>query len=206
MRKYAIVCGSRSGSTYLCKLLKSTKRCGMPEEYFNPAFKYPSDRHELLKQYRTENDVFGVKIVGLSQWQTYLDSQLQISHWIWLRREDEVLQAISRYIAYTTNGWHRKTTAPPYSFEGIKWCLEEIKKENNFYQDFFNNTECLELSYERDVCENAVSTVTSVLAYLNINLEELGKFSIVKKETDSLNQQWKHKFNEEIATEVRQPE
>lgn len=203
MRKYAIVCGSRSGSTYLCKLLNSTNRCGRPEEYFNADLRYTQDRHELLKMYKTENDVFGVKIVGLSQWANYLSSQLQISHWIWLRRDDEVLQAISRYIAYTTNGWHRDVEPPAYSFSGIQWCLEEIRTENQFYQKMFEDTECLELSYERDVCDNPITTITSILTYLNINLEELGKFPATKKTSNYINQQWKNKFNEEIKSKER---
>ena len=38
--KYAILCSSRSGSTHLCDLLKSTNRAGNPEEFFNKSLDF----------------------------------------------------------------------------------------------------------------------------------------------------------------------
>ena len=67
MKKYAILCGSRTGSSYLCNLLRSTNRCGKPSEFFNLELDFPSCKHKLIKKYKTENEVFGVKIVGMER-------------------------------------------------------------------------------------------------------------------------------------------
>ncbi len=197
MKKYAIVCGSRTGSTYLCNLLTGTNRCGYPQEYFNKDLKFPYDKHELIKKYKTENDVWGVKVVGFDQINSFYQSNIQISHWIWLYREDKVLQAISRYRAFATNGWHRLTPTPEYSFKDIKWCLDEIEREEEFFADFFENKDYLKLQYEIDICENSEQTVISTLHYLHIKTDDLPRIVSVRNNTELINYEWKIKFNEE---------
>ena len=69
-----MVCAtSRTGSTYLCQLLASTRLLGNPREYFNggqrrrndPA--YPDDRRAQLDMIRTRatgNGIYAVKVLG----------------------------------------------------------------------------------------------------------------------------------------------
>ncbi len=197
MKKFAIVCGSRTGSTYLCDVLTSTNRCGFPQEFFNKSMKFGDNKHEWIRKFQTNNSVFGVKVVGFDQLQEFFDSGLQIDYLIWLHREDSVLQAISRYIAYMTNGWHQTKERPQYSYEGIKWCLDEIEKENEFLDLYFEDRPHLKLSYEVDICESAEQTVISVLQYMNISTEELPRIKSVRKSTEEGNNEWKVRFNEE---------
>lgn len=201
MKKYAIICGSRSGSTYLCDLLSSTNRLGRPQEFFNKDMGFSKNKHEIIKKYKTENDVFGVKVVGITdQWESFIASGLQIDATIWLHREDIILQAISRYIAYTTDGWHKRkhkqSRSPKYDKEGISWCLEEIKKENNFYDKIFTSLpgDNIQIIYEQDIQENAEQTVYSILNHLEIGIEDLPKLPVKKQETSNLNLQWKEQF------------
>lgn len=216
MKKFAIVCGSRTGSTYLCNLLKSTGRCGKAEEFYNPDLidgylkqtnlqpkceaKIYNDR--IIKKFSSPNSIFGVKVVGFYQWNLFRASDLQISHWIYLTRKNSLEQAISRYIAWSTNGWHRKKEIPPYSYKGIKWCLDEIKQENEFFEEYFLKTKHLRLNYEVDICEFPEQTVISILNYLNINLEELPEIRSKEREYKSITDEWKKLWVEDERKNV----
>jgi len=197
MKKFAIICGSRTGSTYLCDMLSSTNRCGFPKEFFNKSMKFGDNKHEWIRKFQTENSVFGVKIVGFDQLRAFFDSNMQVNYLIWLYREDSILQAISRYIAYKTNGWHKKRERPEYSYEGIKWCLEEVEKENQFFEEYFEDKNHLKLSYEIDICDGIGQSVVSILQYMNITTEELPRIKSVRKTTEEGNNEWKVRFNEE---------
>lgn len=203
MKKFAIVCGSRSGSTYLSDLLTSTNRCGKPQEFCNPDMNFGNNRHEWIKKYKTENDVFGIKVVGIRQWARFrIHSELTVDHCIYLYREDSILQAISRYIAFTTNGWHRKTERPEFSYEGIKWCLAEIEEENKFFSKMADSLNWMQISYEKDLIEYPEQTIISILNYLNINLEELPSLKVRESYKKGNNEDWKRKFYEEARKEV----
>jgi LPS sulfotransferase NodH len=195
MKKYAIVCGSRSGSTYLCDLLSSTNRCGKPQEFCNPDMGYGKDRHKWIREYTTENDVFGIKVVGIRQWANFrVSSQLVVNRCIYLYREDAILQAISRYIAFTTNGWHRKTERPEFSYEGIKWCLDEVIEENQFFGRMASKFNWLTISYEEDLCKYPEQTVVSILSDLNISLDDLPAIKPSEDYKKENNEDWKRKF------------
>lgn len=213
--KYVIRCGSRTGSTVLCELLSGTNRCGNPQEYFNPSLiesyrrqlGVPIDagfeeyKRVLLNKTATENRVFGTKIVGVGkQWTNYLDHNILPTHWIRIEREDKVLQAISRYKAWTTGKWSFKTGQKPptevdYSFFDIKWCLQEIEKEESEFDLFFQDKDHLRIKYEVDILENPEQTVVAILSYLNISIDDLPivepKSIIIRDEQSYV---WKDRF------------
>jgi len=214
MRKYAVMCGSRSGSSYLCDLLKSTNRCGNPNEYFNPELKdswmekfgyKPSYVDRLINKTKTENDVFGVKIVGVKdQLETYNNSILNLSHWIWLRRENQILQAISRYRAWETGIWHMKhpnhKKTVEYNKGGIQWCLDEIRSEEKFYEEYFNDKDHIEIWYEDDLVDAPEQTVVSILSYLKISTEEipvLKTTQIISR--DKISEEWQNRFTSDLT-------
>jgi len=182
--KYAIVCGSRSGSTFLCDLLRSTIRAGNPQEFFNLDLRDGFAEMGTGKGYvdgvingtKTENEVFGAKIVGFDQWNAAANSPLQFTDFIWLDRGNKVAQAISRFKSWKTNTWHtNKPLDVKYSFKDIKWCYDEIKKEDKFYQEFFSKNNHLKVSYEQDLISNKDQTVKCILNHLNVNSNELPK-------------------------------
>lgn len=208
--KYAIVCGSRSGSTYLCDLLKSTNRAGDPKEYFNTDLNFDYLRNgkgfidSIINGTKTENEVFGIKIVGKQQLSKYEKSTLEITHCIYLVRNDSIDQAISRYKAWRTGIWHFNngiTTMPDinYSYDGIKWCLDEIIEENNFYRTLLDGTDYLEVVYENDLLENSAQTIVCILEHLGISIDELPELKstqIISRNNQS--KQWKLKFMKEL--------
>jgi len=214
MKKLAIVCGSRSGSTYLCKLINKTNRCGKPQEFFNLSmiFSYkkslgletvcPDSEYinKLINRYSTNNNVFSIKIVGLDQWAYYEHSGLKISHWVYLYREDSIAQAISRYVAVSTNGWHKDNGLPPYSYEGIKWCHDEVKKENDFFVNYFHDKPHIKLSYERDLCASPYQAVTSILYHMNIDVEDIPALLPESYNPHSIKQLWEKQFIEDEKT------
>lgn len=181
MKKYSILCGSRTGSTFLCDLLKSTNRAGDPQEFFNKDVRPHFEKFNkkgyvdgIINNTKTENDVFGVKIVGKDQWEAYRQSPLKITHYIWLYREDKVAQAVSRYKSWKTNKWHtNKPINTNYSFEDLKWCYDDILKEEEFYADFFKDKKHIKISYEKDLLANKDQTIRCILNHLDVNNNEL---------------------------------
>lgn len=218
MKKYAIVCGSRTGSSFLCDMLSSTNRAGKPQEFFNPWLKEKlckeykleySDRikykNEIIKHYSTSNDVFGIKVVGFWQLSEMIKSELQ-SDWqyVYLYREDTLLQGISAFIADKGNTWHRniKTTdcIPAYDKEAIKWYYEDAINTNEIIEDFLElqGKDFLSISYEKDLCEAPEQTVTAILHYLQISTEELPlSISNRYQKPQEPNLTWKKKFLEQ---------
>lgn len=179
--KYAIVCSSRSGSTLLCDLLTSTNRAGDPQEFFNKDIRPRFEKYNkkgyvdgIINHTKTENDVFGVKIVGKDQWEAFEKSPLQITHYIWLYRENKIAQAISRFKSWKVNKWHtNKPIEVAYCFDNIKWCYEEILEEDKFYREFFKDRKHIKISYEKDLLTNRDQTIRCILNHLNVNSNEL---------------------------------
>lgn len=119
---YAIITVPRSGSTFLCRLLKSTKLAGFPEEKLrNPAailarnchFDYIRYMQILMTLETTPNRFFGTKIIShflLSYRKKDLNGdnflKQYFSKYIYLIREDKIAQAVSIAIAQRTKIWH----------------------------------------------------------------------------------------------------
>ena len=192
MKKYAIRCGSRTGSTLLCELLRSTNRCGYPQEYANSDMirqyseqiglpstaSWKEYRNKLFNKRSTENSVFGIKVIGTtSQMLNFEAMDIKPTHWIRLHREDKILQAVSRYKAWKTNIWHRnhKTVVPPvpYDFGKIDWCLKEIIEEETEFNDFFADKDHISINYELDLVEDPEQTVVAVLTHMGISIEDV---------------------------------
>lgn len=152
---YAIITVPRSGSTFLCRLLKSTYLAGFPEEKLrNPAailarnchFDYVQYMQILMTLKATSNRVFGTKIIShflcsYRKRDLNIDAFLKqyFSKYIYLIREDKVAQAVSIAIAQKTKIWHISNQEQQTEYEQkIKELnpddieVEEIKKQYDF--------------------------------------------------------------------------
>ena len=221
MRKYVIRCGSRTGSTYLCDLLRSTNRCGSPREYFNKTLE-PMYRKELgvtddthIYEYRksivqktkTENDVAGIKVVGVNeQWNALSRSGFDPKFWIRLYRKDILMQSISRYKAWKTDEWVTRNSEGEavqlelvqYDRSGLQWCLDEIRQEEEVLHKFFLDKEPLVIEYEEDLLDNPLQTVSSILEYMDINTDDLPDLgSSCKIRRTDRDEEWKQRFLKE---------
>jgi trehalose 2-sulfotransferase len=118
---YAILTTPRSGSTYLCDLLDSTKIAGYPSEHLRLAtqelarhcnFDYLRLLHNLMQYRVTANGVFGTKFIShfLFELQHRKSDFKQIFNsldkFILLIRKDKVAQAVSLVLAQQTDVWH----------------------------------------------------------------------------------------------------
>jgi LPS sulfotransferase NodH len=209
--KYAILCSSRSGSTHLCDLLRSTKRAGDPQEFFNRSLNF---NHLLngkgfvdgiVNGTKTENDVFGAKLVGLDQLSDYADSTLEFTHCIYLKRRDVVAQAVSRYKSWKTGVWHlndkhKKIPKTHYCFDGIKWCYDAILEESRIFESILSEAPYLEVCYEDDLINNPEQTIYCILEHMNISTKELPLLnSGQKKVSDKDSVEWAQMFASEIG-------
>jgi LPS sulfotransferase NodH len=127
---YVICMMPRTGSTMFCSLLEKTNLLGYPDEYLNPrgvvqmyAQQYvPGSLAEyadtLRRERATPNGVFGMKVT-FDDWKPIADAQLVKElfgpiKFIYLDREDLILQAVSAVIAQQTGVWHRDAAGAPY--------------------------------------------------------------------------------------------
>lgn len=210
--KYAILCSSRSGSTHLCDLLKSTNRAGNPEEFFNKSLDFNHLRKGkgfvdgIVNGTKTENNVFGAKLVGLDQLSNYADSTLEFTHCVYLKRRDVVAQAVSRYKSWKTGVWHlsdvhKKIPKTDYSFDGIKWCYDAILEEAKVFESILSKSHYLEVSYEDDLIGSPEQTVYCILEYLDISTNELPLLSSDQKRvSDKDSERWAKMFALEMAS------
>jgi LPS sulfotransferase NodH len=153
-------------------------------------------RNKIVRKTRTENDVCGIKVVGITQqWHNFIASNFSPQYWIRLYREDKIMQAISRYKAWKTNKWETSQPEIKYSCSDIQWCLEEIKKEEKKFNTFFHNKKHLLINYELDLLEQPEQTVYSILNYMNISQEELpllrSSHTILR---NGQNRSWKNRY------------
>lgn len=220
--KYGVISGTRSGSTYLCDLLESTNRAGIPKEFLNPdkreffkdKYDYKNDRsliNHIIGKVQTDNEVFGGKfIVNVSnpdrnQLQHLIDQGYNdLSDWKWviLLRDNIVLQAISRYRAYEDNMWtysgNVEIPEVEYNYDRIQACIREIKSEREYIENFHKKipkNKKMFVSYEQDLIPYPEQTITSILSFLDVGIENIPKLqsnSIIKRDNKSL--EWEKKY------------
>ncbi len=145
---YAILTTPRSGSTFFCDLLGSTKIAGYPSEHLRLAaqelakycnFDYLKLLHNLMEYRITSNGVFGTKFISHFLFElrgtkpNFRQIFKSIDKYILLVRKDKVAQAVSLVLAQKTEIWHLRQN----DFKGnnkidlYKSKLEDIKIDNN---------------------------------------------------------------------------
>lgn len=164
---YLVICTPRSGSSFLCDLLKSNIGGNPLEHLRNPLLHIISNRHNLnidlevflnrLFSYCSKEQIFGTKIIShflfdLLKLLTEVEKDLLINYLskfkiIYLHRQDKYAQAISRYIASKIKSWH--VTASDESLQeyhektkSIEYDFQRIKK---IYENFVEAEKRLQL-------------------------------------------------------------
>lgn len=139
---YAILTTPRSGSTYLCDLLTSTKIAGHPSEHLRLAaqelsrhcnFNYLTLLDKLMASRVTNNSVFGTKLIShflFELKQTKPDFKQvfkSIDKFILLIRKDKLAQAVSLVVAQKTEVWHLHNNGKNNNYQAK---LENIEINN----------------------------------------------------------------------------
>jgi len=216
MRGYAICTEPRSGSVFLCRLLRSTGVLGQPGEYFNagaiggvlgPA-DYPLDPEAQLAEIprlgSTANGVYGLKIFGhqfdavkSTRWAERLPS-LGFVH---LERRDLLGQALSHARAVQTQQWTSSSAAQAeaaYDRDLINNALVQAAREQARWRYYFarNGLAVLHLVYE-DITRAPQETVEAVGRLVGlaetpkVDLDQLGELAIQR---DALSDEWRARF------------
>jgi LPS sulfotransferase NodH len=162
----------RSGSNYFCDMLLRVGGLGAPLEYYFPYdFKsrvadwngrtspleyidqklVPNETKWFLEVLRREaiKCTWDAHKVMLEEAKSMMD-RLSLSY-VYLRRRDKLRQAISWYRADENKRWTSKDPEqpdPPYSQEGIQLRLDWITWQEQQWDEYLKDIDCLELFYE----------------------------------------------------------
>jgi LPS sulfotransferase NodH len=233
-----LVCGTpRSGSSLLCEALKNTCLAGYPEEYFwrgdEPSWSqrwgtssYGEYLQRAVQQGTTPNGVFGAKVMwgyfddfanklsqlpGLSDLPVVdrLNAVFPNLHYIWIRRQDHVRQAVSHWKAIQTNFWAWTGPeapvggkAPEYNFQAIDHLVKEIQIHEQAWRTFFDSNQISALHVEYETLIHAYQeTAVQVLRFLGVPAPAGLMFGErrLRKLADEINEDWVHRYLGEIG-------
>lgn len=173
--KNILICGSwRCGSTMVCEDLTNTGQLGFPEEHtsnwkYDPGTDWPAELARLRERSTTANGVFSTKLMaahittinrclagavapGPSPLLPNLVGAFPDATWVWVRRRDTLLQAISSYVAVSTGKYHlidrnqkfrpgaATPTRPdtiPYDYSEIMRHWQILQMHSKLWEEFF---------------------------------------------------------------------
>ena len=217
-KNYIICFTERAGSTMLCSLLKKTGFLGIPEEYVNPRGvmqhylkQYPAldtlQYFDLLRRNQVSpNCVFGMK-TSFPDFEPLLAEGIVAKllspiKFIYLTRQDIILQAISSYVARHSGLWHAfknqsesqsVSQAIKYEETKILKLVDKLILERLQWERFFTlySIEPLRITYE-GILEDTNKTVQSILAFMDekINTQIDLKMSETSKIGGERNKAW----------------
>ena len=225
----------------MSEALRRTGIAGNPGEYFNPYLDTGKFRSEFLgikadAEYlqgvinasTTQNGVFGTKIhfgqiplflsriraegrvFGTSPFSVFA-ARFPNLRYIWLRRKNEVRQAISLYRASMTNVWWKFAKETPrlyeykpiekpgrdrdFDFDGINRCLSDIRINTARWSEFFDRSGGIpfRLTYE-DLDKEYGGTVVRVLNFLGLPVPATIPPKNMERQADGRTDAWEKKF------------
>ena len=223
------VCGTpRAGTSLIATLLAATGAVGWPGEWFwrdeiERAWREWEVRDwaayvdELRRRATAPNGVFGCKLM----WALMADCQFELRRlsreydaddvavlrrffgepsFVWIRREDEIAQAVSFARAVQTGQWiaaHEPTAAPAYDPEQIGALLELIRVHSGAWRRWFaaHGIRPVEVVYERLCDDHGI-----VLGILNeLELEPVPGSDItpptwLQRQADDVSAEWIERF------------
>jgi trehalose 2-sulfotransferase len=218
-----LICGMpRSGTTFLAGLLASTGFVAVAREYFNgedpePAgIDYPAFVARVVAD-RTKLGVFAAKFINDQLWdflaalrsygrngglsdRELVEQALPRPCFVWLRRRDDVAEAVSWSKALQTGEWwsdgrelpQSPIPKPVFDVHEIARCIDELAQGNERWEQWFvdNKIEPVRVVYEE--LEADRDTVTRrVLALLDVALpDNLQIAERSARQSDAVNREW----------------
>ena len=216
---YLVAMTPRSGSSYFMDLLKKTEQLGDPGEYLNLSFipnistslqvNNLSDYWIKLIERKKSTNIFGIKASFFHCHpliETGLDELLfKDNKIIFLRRKNIVKQAVSLYLANTSNIFHtnishstdkwKQLDGVAYDNKLIRESIEHIYIQEKGWERYLINKEFLPLYYE-DIVKAPNDCINNVLSFLNrspVN-EVIHTESIFKKIGNDKNEEFFQQF------------
>lgn len=211
---------NRSGSSYLSDLLTLSGICGKPQEYFTVknieriarrfAVASMEDYLEnLVARRQSDNGIFASK-TGFSEliflhYHGYLERYFPHRHYIMLRREDSVMQAVSWYRAAYQKTWsssHIKRAEAFYDAQAIAHYHQLIANDARRWTHYFEveGITPFHVSYEAlladpQLCLNRMVQYLGLGESLAVNTSQ-SRFTIQRDETS---REWAEKFSRETG-------
>lgn len=223
MVNYIVCSTQRSGSSYLCHLLRSTEDLGRPGELFGKgkaslesfASKYGLAANEaavgkyVSEKWRSPKGVFGLKMHYHQYTEFCKNDELKKTFrdmkYLYIERKDTIMQAVSLYKARQAGTWssnHRAKRDVSYSFEGILSCLHFLNEEKAKWESFFStaNVNVLRIDYQA-LEEDPSSQIFRVYEYLDlpIPINKFHEFEVgITKQRDVSSYEWADKFSQDF--------
>lgn len=227
--KYLIAFTPRSGSSYLCERLERTGVAGIPREILNkdlmpivlkqiPARTPLGYLDKVLSVRVSPQGVSGFKTTWF-QFTEYSELLPSAHDWaeyrfIYLRRDDLALQAVSLYRAVSSNVFHtnipvdgdaeRRMAELPYQYEAILRWYEHIAEQEQAWERYFaaRGLAPLRLSYEA-VYADVSAVVQSILGFVGVEgvFDAQREPSVFRKLGNATSEEWAERFAQE-ALEV----
>lgn len=221
---YVIASTPRSGSTLLGKLLWDTNLAGAPHEYFHD--KHSKDYFErwnitsldeyieYLHEYRSSaNRIFGIKLhyhqlrnFNLSA--IVLNKIFNYPKFIFIKRKNKVLQAISFVKALQTKQWALSTNeqlkSADYDFDQIDQALQRLVAEEQEWEVFFktNGIEYKIIYYE-DFIVDMQSGIENLVCYIGVDSRSIEVSPSIVKMANEETMQWLDRFMREKEVQCK---
>jgi LPS sulfotransferase NodH len=209
----------RTGSGYLCELLRQAGKTGRVGEYLNPQYldQIMRDhgigcRDAALRAIGKESrgQARGVKL-HFEDFRRLLREfsleELLPEKIIFVTREDRLAQAVSLARARETGAWTSKqkiVAAPVYRYVAVAQAMREINEQVIQWQTLFQVTgrKPIQFTYE-EICEDPQGAVGSALAYLGIDEERPVDATATERQVqrDDLNAEWQEQFRRDYLAE-----
>jgi LPS sulfotransferase NodH len=227
-----VVCSTpRTGSTMLADALESTGLVGRPREWLGVRFTsevLPAIGRRGFPDYVVEcarsaadSGVFGLKLHwyqgelllhllrlmrgtrALSD-REVLEASLPDPRFVWLRREDEVAQAVSWWKATATGAWLHSgsaTSEPAFDFAAIDARVRQVRRQTEAWKGWFeaNGLAPLRITYEQLVHDPAATT-RGVLAFLDVEVPAgLEIAPRTRRQGGAVNEEWARRYRERAS-------
>jgi LPS sulfotransferase NodH len=226
-KTYLVCATHRSGSNLLCQALWHTDLAGRPQEFFSPTHAAKiSETHELgvdpnadyvgylnalMAKRATSNGVFGGKIMWphLETFHEQIGGSLadvfpNLSY-IWVRRDDKLLQAISHWKAKQTKVYNslQENSVPAeelkFDYEEIRKIVKRFTEQDEAWGAFFeqNGIEPFEVHYEA-FANDYEATTRKMVEFLGVNIPDEFRVKPLtyKKLADEINEAWQKQYLE----------
>lgn len=214
-RNYLMCFTNRSGSTLLAMMLAKTGAMGNPGEIFNPEpLTNARQKHGIASfadyldfkiRATAQHGTFGAKI-GIHQLaylakHGYLKSKIPAPKFIYVTRNNLIMQAISLYIAWETGAWTSNKIAPKkmpeYNADAIARQLRALLVTQAQFETFFaaHQIQPLRISYEA-IEADLEKKALQVCRYVGIAQPKKLTFSQppLRVQRTELNEAWAARF------------
>jgi len=172
---YFIAMTNRTGSSWLCSMLRSTGVVGDVNEWSLQETTEPCLSVVEAWRHHENADPYGLKLASPDihrLWPIMSAQDRRNAKWIWLTRRDKHAQALSWWKAGQTHQWHLEgPDVQPVDFTrpmppiAMRDTLEEIQQKETEWAKWFASREFLSVVYE-DVCNNPTKETRRMVGYL----------------------------------------